>query len=102
MKLSDLLKALSVIDPRQRGAEVRLVTAVREIDKGQFEGALMLTTRPVAGVALGQVGLLLFVDQDDNLTSEQVMLQVVKGFRTGDAEIDKRLSGEDGEEWKNG
>ena len=100
-----LLQALAGLPHQLANHSIYVVTEMNIIERGQFEGGVALTTAPVAGVALGPHGLILFVDKKEDNQLEQIMVMFPPGLKSGDEEIDRHIReqfGSSGEEWKNG
>lgn len=97
-----LLEKLKQTDPSMWDAPLRIVTSVREVDKGENEGALVIQNKGVTGAALAKEGLFIFSCEDEE-TQPNYLEGLPAGFCTGNREIDNRLKGIDpGDEWKNG
>ena len=103
--IRQLMQSMMSVHPQLADAPVCVVTDINLVERGEFEGALALALAPVAGVAIGQHGLVLFVDKNDANKRESILPSVPPGFTTGDAEIDKRIKdelGDTGDDWKKG
>jgi len=83
------------------------VRAILKATPEPISGQMTLEHSAVVGMAVGQEGLLLFVDQSvDPATTILPILPANERFKTGNPEIDNMTRDEPedsaGEEWKNG
>lgn len=97
-----LLEKLKEMDPSMLDAPVRVVSRIREVEKGPREGALVIQNKDATGAALCHGGLFIFSEEDSE-GQENYVEGLPGGFCTGNKEIDNRLKGfESGDEWKMG
>lgn len=100
LTIGQLAAAIQQLDPKLLDIPVRSVKRVHQVERGALEGALLLQSTPVVGMALSQEGLFMFIKEDGD-ESDNYMAGLPPGFQTGNPDIDNRLKGiEPGDEWK--